>query len=75
MFIDATTHELGHASKEVCFHPDFNPHSQEYEYWCPNCREPHKGVGHDPIWHTKYLNYKGKILKKKFIKQYLKGKK
>jgi len=75
MFIDTTNHELAHASEEVRFHPDFNPYSTEFEEWCDICGEPHIGEGHDRVWHDKYLEFKKRAKKEKFIKNYLKGKK
>jgi len=60
-FIKTITHELGHASDEVCFHPEFDPSSQPFYEGCEICGEKHQGVGHDRIWHDKYLNYQKRI--------------
>jgi len=74
-FIKTATHELGHASEEVRFNPKFNPHSQPFYDGCDICGEKHQGVGHDKVWHDTFLSYHKRMLKKKFVKDYLKGKK
>lgn len=75
MFIDTTIHELAHTSEEVRFHPNFNPYSTEFEEWCDICGEPHEDEGHDRVWHDKYLEFKKRAKKEKFVKYYLESKK
>lgn len=72
-FIKTITHELGHASNEVRFHPDFDIYSQPFHDRCEICKEKHRGVGHDEVWHDAFLSYQKRILRKEFTKNYLKG--
>lgn len=72
-FITSVNHELAHTSDEVRFHPNFNPYSTEFEDGCDVCGEPHEDDGHDLIWHDKYLDFQKRSRKKKFVKDYLRG--
>ena len=63
LFNKVLAHELAHASEQVRFHLQYNPHSLKFAKKCLRCKEAHPGLGHDEIWHDKYDEFLEEVKK------------